>query len=442
MQITQVKLDAIIPYAFNNRTHPEEQINRIANSISEFGFNQPLVLDDKNTILVGHGRFLAAKKLGLVQVPCYALKGLNETKKKAYRILDNKLQNDSSWEFDNLKIELDLLETEGFELEPWGLDSLKDLYPEVDPEVIDDGGAGELPEDPFIKRGDLIELGKHRVLCGDSISAEDVKYLLDGKAAELLFTSPPYSDMREYGGGDMSIAYISDFIKTFSKYTQYLIFNLGIQRKDHSIVQYWNDYIDKAISQNMLFLAWNVWWKNNISIGQQTAFTPIEHEWVFIFGRDFKDINRTIDRKTSGKLADSILRRQPDGTLRRTGCGLQMAKKEMGSVFQSNAEIGVIRKEHPATFPIEFPSEYIKAITNQNDIVIDPFLGSGTTLIACEQLNRICYGMEIGPKYCQVIINRYFKYCKENNKVFSCKVNGSEYTPDYEKENGPSTVRA
>ncbi len=135
----KIKIEKLIPYEFNNRNHNEEQVNRIANSINEFGFNQPIVIDESNIILVGHGRHLAALKLGLKEVPVLIKSGLSETQKKAYRILDNKLQNDSTWSFDNLELELGFLEDHGFELEPWGLDVLLGRLTEGDPEKEWDG---------------------------------------------------------------------------------------------------------------------------------------------------------------------------------------------------------------------------------------------------------------------------------------------------------------
>lgn len=139
METVEAKIDSLIPYEFNNRNHDEQQVDRIANSIQSFGFNQPIVVDENNVILVGHGRLLAAQKLGLKTAPVLKKTGLTETQKKAYRILDNKLQNDSTWSFDNLELELGFLEDNGFELEPWGLDELRDLFgqeeaePNLDP---------------------------------------------------------------------------------------------------------------------------------------------------------------------------------------------------------------------------------------------------------------------------------------------------------------------
>lgn len=185
MQIIYKTIDSIIPYEFNNRAHTDEQINRIANSINEFGFNQPLVIDEKNIILVGHGCYLAAQKLGLKEVPCYLIKGLSETKKKAYRILDNKLQNDSSWDFEKLELEFAALEADGFELEPWGLDELKNLFGEsldTDPEKEWQGMPEFISEDKtalqsitvhFMTREHVQEFAK----LVDQLITENTKYI-------------------------------------------------------------------------------------------------------------------------------------------------------------------------------------------------------------------------------------------------------------------------
>ena len=192
MNVEIIPIAEITPYHQNNRKHGDLQVERIAKSIKDFGFNQPLVLDSDKTVLVGHGRLLAAKQLGMDALPCLIIKGLTEAKKRAYRILDNKLQNDSEWDFEALGLELGFLEEQGFDLEGWGLDDLKALFPEPELESFEDDGPGELLKESYIKTGDLIELGPHRVLCGDSTSVEDVERLLDGKVPILMVTDPPY----------------------------------------------------------------------------------------------------------------------------------------------------------------------------------------------------------------------------------------------------------
>jgi hypothetical protein len=180
-------ISSIIPYEKNNRKHNQTQVDRIAKSIKEFGFNQPIVIDEANVILVGHGRLEASKKLKLQEVPVLQLKNLTETQKKAYRILDNKLQNDSEWDFDNINLELDFLVENEFDLTEWGLDELR---LGGDDEVVEDDFEETEQTEIYIKTGDLIELGRHRVLCGDS--TKDVKGVLKNITIDLVTTDPPY----------------------------------------------------------------------------------------------------------------------------------------------------------------------------------------------------------------------------------------------------------
>lgn len=147
----KIKIEKLIPYEFNNRNHSEQQVDRIANSIKEFGFNQPIVIDESNIVLVGHGRLAAAHKLGLKEVPVLIKKDLSETQKKAYRILDNKLQNDSTWAFDNLELELGFLEDNGFELEPWGLDELSAMLSRTEGQEFDESIADGMEQETTFK---------------------------------------------------------------------------------------------------------------------------------------------------------------------------------------------------------------------------------------------------------------------------------------------------
>ena len=235
---------------------------------------------------------------------------------------------------------------------------------------------------------------------------------MNGDNAKILFTSPPYSDMREYNGNkDLSINNIAKFVKVYSNYTNYQCINLGIQRKDFEIVQYWDEYIKNAKEVGYKLMAWNVWDKMTVgSIGQQKAFFPIRHEWIFVFGKEYFEINRTWEKKEENIIKNQKhrLRRQKDGTTKYSSAGITSNKlKQMESIQEIMSEHGEIRYEHPATFPVELPSEYIKSLTDENDNIIEPFGGSGSTLIACEQLNRNCFMMELDPKYVDVIINRW-----------------------------------
>ena len=312
----------------------------------------------------------------------------------------------------------------------WGVDLDIDEVEELELEAEEDDFNVELPEEPKTVLGDLYEIGEHRLLCGDSTDSDSVAKLMNGEKSELLFTSPPYSDMRDYNGGkDLDVDNIVKFILSFYPYCEYQAINLGLQRKNHDINQYWDEYIDTAKNIGYKFLSWNVWAKTSAgSIGNQSAFFPISHEWIFVFGKDFKEINLTIERKTKvDKDRTHRKVRQADGSMKISTVGFQGEKKQMESVFYSNPELGVIRSLHPATFPIELPSEYIKAMTNQGDIITEPFLGSGTTMAASHQLKRKCYGMELEPKYCDVTINRMLKLDPD----LRIKRNGVDITNEY-----------
>ena len=405
MNIEYKKLKALTPYEKNTKKHDKTQINNVAESIKQYGFVQPIVVDKNDVIVIGHCRYEAAKKLKLETVPCVCVDDLTDEQVKALRIVDNKT-NESPWDMEFLTDELAEVDLSAFDFD-FGIED-----EEEETEIVEDE-APEVDEDaePIAKLGDIWQLGRHRLMCGSSTDENDVAKLMNGNSAKILFTSPPYSDMREYNGGkDLSVNNIARFIPTYRAYTDYQCVNLGLQRKDHEIVQYWDEYISNAKDCGYKLMAWNVWDKLMCgSIGQQSAFFPIRHEWIFVFGTEFYEINQTWEKKEENiKEAKQRYVRQTDGSMKASGTGDMSNKyKKMESVLPLYAELGAIRSLHPATFPVQLPSEYIQAMTDKDDIVIEPFCGSGTTLIACEQLDRVCYGMELDPKYCDVIIKRW-----------------------------------
>ena len=404
MSIAEVK-----PYEKNPRKN-DQSVDKVANSIKEFGFKVPIVVDKNNIIVCGHTRYKAAKKLGLSVVPCVVADDLTEEQIKAYRLADNKVGEDSLWDMDLLGEELDGIFD--IDMSDFGFDLSEEEEEPV--EVREDDYDAEIPKEPKAKFGYIYQLGNHRLMCGSSTDFEDVTKLMNGKKAKMLFTSPPYSDMREYEGGkDLDVSNISTFIATYRNFTDYQCVNLGIQRKEHEIYPYWDEYIDVAKQSGYKLMSWNVWDKTMCgSIGQQSAFIPIRHEWIFVFGTEYYDINQTWEKKEESiREARSRVVRQKDGTTKASGTGDMTNKyKKMESVLYLCSETGKIRSLHPATFPVGLPSEYIQAMSDKDDIVIEPFCGSGTTLIACEQLGRCCYGMEMEPKYVDVIIARWEKF--------------------------------
>ena len=406
MEVKMFELSDLKPYEKNPRKN-DEAVKYVAESIRKFGFKVPIVIDKDNVIVAGHTRYKAAKKLGLSEVPCIVADDLTEEQIKAFRLADNKVAEKAEWDFELLSSELD--ELFDFDMTVFGFE--EETEEEEPVEVTEDDYEPEIPEEPKAKLGDIYQLGRHRLMCGSSTDFENVTQLMDGKKAKILFTSPPYSDMREYEGGkDLSVNNIATFIPTYRDFTDYQCVNLGIQRKDHEIFPYWDEYIDIAKNCGYKLMAWNVWDKTMCgSIGQQSAFFPIRHEWIFVFGTEFYEINQTWEKKEASiREAKQRVVRQADGSTRASSTGDSTNKyKQMESVLPLCSENGTIRALHPATFPVGLPSEYIQAMTNKDDIVIEPFCGSGTTLIACEQLGRICYGMELEPKYVDVIIDRW-----------------------------------
>lgn len=383
MKIKQLKTSSLIPYEFNNRVHDQQQIDRIANSIASFGFNQPIVIDENNIILVGHGRLAAAMKLELEEVPCLQVLGLTETEKKAYRVLDNKLQNDSDWDWNNLNLELGNLEDNGFDLAAWGLDELLAMAPADEPEVSEDAGPGALPDEPFIKRGDIIELGPHRVMCG---SFDECPFVDDVAA---IITDPPYGIDEQT---DRAYAARSRIAKG--------------GRFDKIIGDENNETAIKAV-ERFSEVPTQVWWGAN-HYHSALVESPTWLVW-----------DKRVDEKESDFNSDCEL-----AWIKHTSKSVRIFRHKWKGLIK-DSEHGIARV-HPTQKPIELMGHCIKAYCPEG-VILDPFLGSGTTLIAADQLGRTCYGMEISPKYCQVILERYQRYCADKGKECVIKINGEEF---------------
>lgn len=429
MKIEKLKVSDLKPYENNAKIHTKEQVEQIKQSIIEFGFNDPIAVDENNMIVEGHGRLLAVKALGYTEVDCIRLDGMTDEQKRAYIHVHNQLTLNTGFDLGILEAELKSIED--IDMGVFGFDMDFEIDADFEVEATEDDFEAEIPEEPMAKFGDIYQLGRHRLMCGSSTDIECVRKLMNGAKAKMLFTSPPYSDMREYEGDkNLSVDHIAKFISTYKDFTDYQCVNLGIQRKNHEIYAYWDEYIEIAKSSGYKLMAWNIWDKTKCgSIGNQSAFFPIRHEWIFVFGREFFEINCTWDKAEGSIKQGNHTRRvrQADGRMETSTTGdLSNPKKQMESVLQLLPEQGAIIKEHPATFPVRLPSEYIKAMTIKDDIVIEPFCGSGTTLIACEQLDRICHGMELEPKYVDVIIARWEKLTGEKAVLLNGERNRDE----------------
>lgn len=408
--LKKVKVSDLKENPKNPRKLTEKGLKDLEKSITKFGVAEPLVCNTDFMLCGGHGRKKILERLNIKEVDCYFPE--KKLTGKQFDELGVRLNRNIAGEFD-----FDILanEFEVDELIEWGFEEKEldlNLWNDTDESKLDE--VPEVPKVAVSKLGDLFLLdGKHRVMCGDSTKAEDVDKLMDGKKAEILFTSPPYSDMKNYNNDkNLQIDYLVCFINAFSNLVNYLIINLGIQRKENEINQYWDEYIKTAKNNNYKFLSWNAWIKPNASsIGQQTAIFPINMEFIFVFGVTKKEINRTVKTKTGGKRMQNYSK-DKDGNQTDKGSHIRNEFTKIPTAIQITQE-GKPAGNHPATFPVKLPIEYINAMTNLIDIVCDSFLGSGSTLIACQQTKRICYGMELDPIYIDVILKRYKKLYPE-----------------------------
>jgi DNA modification methylase len=403
-ELRTVKAAELTPNPRNWRTHPKAQQDALRGILAEVGYADALLareLPDGSLMLVdGH---LRAETTPDQQVPVLVLDISEAEADKLLLSLDPlaALAETNAVALDALLREVDT-GSEGLQQMYADLADAAELYQDDPAEIVEDE-VPEPPADPITKPGDLWLLGDHRLLCGDSTKAEDVERLMAGTKADLCFTSPPYSDQRTYTGeANLSPEHLSGFITKACRHCEYVAMNLGIARRSGFIDTYWDRYVQKAHESGFGLVSWNVWYRTGgFSVGQITAMFPIEHEFIFVFGQKPRQLHATVPNANGGEGVVSS-NRAADGSI----------GKKKGMVYRSHRELGTVivsppvnaNDMHPAQFPVLLPAEYIKAF---GDSVYEPFCGSGTTLIAAEQLGRKCYGMEISPAYCDVIVKRW-----------------------------------
>jgi DNA modification methylase len=412
-EISQVSTKDLIPYAKNARTHTDEQVAQIAASIREFGFVNPVLLKDDNTIIAGHGRVMAARKLGLDTVPAVYLSHLTDTQARAYVIADNKLALNAGWDDELLNLELGDLADEGFNLDLTGFDvgEIEEMAGRDGVEVVEDE-VPEPPADPITKPGDVWLLGEHRLLCGDSTKAEDVERLMDGAKADLCFTSPPYGQQRDYTEeGKAKVADWDGLMRgvfgnlPMTDSGQVLV-NLGLIHREGEWIPYWEGWIAWMREQGWRRFGWYVWDKLAGMPGDWNGRLAPAHEFIWHFNRNAVYPAKFIECAFAGHVVNRSMVGK-NGEMRaftamKNGDAVQ-SHKIADSVFRFGSAKGH-GIDHPAVFP---PSLPIHAMQSWDGDIYEPFCGSGTTLIAAEQLGRKCYGMEISPQYCDVIVKRW-----------------------------------
>ena len=388
----------------------DEAVAIVMKSIQDFGFKNPLIIDKNNIVWCGNTRLKASRKLGLEKVPCIVADDLTEEQIRKLALIDNKSSEIAEWDFDLLSEELADLDLSDFELD-WGIEELE---PEKEVKEDDFDVDSAIPEEPKAKLGDIYQLGEHRLMCGDSTKEEDVAKLMDGKLADLVVTDPPYNV--DYEGATKDKLKIINDKQEDSQFLLFLTnaFNcININLKMGGAFYIWHADTEgynfrKALRDNNLqvrqCLIWN---KNAMVMGRQ------DYQWKHepcLYGWKDGAAHYFIDDRTQTTVIED------------KGIDLKKLKKEemlklLQDIFSDKVSTTIINEdkptrseEHPTMKPIKLFARQIKNSSRIDEIVLDLFGGSGTTIIACEQLNRKAYLMEFDPHYVDVIIERYEKF--------------------------------
>jgi len=368
MEIKEVEVSALIPYAKNSRTHDDAQVAQIAASIKEFGWTNPILVDGDKGVIAGHGRLLAARKLGMAKVPTIELKDMTEAQKKAYVIADNKLALNAGWDTNFLSLELQELKDQDFDLTLLGfddkeLDAL--LAPETTEGLTDEDSVPDTPIEPKTKLGDIYILGNHRLMCGDSTSIDAVDKLLDGQRPDMVFTDPPYN-----------------------------IDYQGVKDKREKIK---NDKMDDSAFKD--FLTQSLY-------SCETMYVCCSWQYSHLF----KEAMETIGRKPKAMIVWDKVNPAQNLDKYYKQHELIYYYGDFGGHKTLRGDVWTLKRQKNTVHPTMKPVELIQlALEDQvgKHIVLDIFGGSGSTLIACEKLGRKARLMELDPKYCDVIVKRW-----------------------------------
>lgn len=377
-----VAVSKLVPYVNNARTHNAQQITKLRSSLREFGFINPVIIDREYNVIAGHGRILAAKEEGIEEVPCVFVDYLTPAQKKAYILADNRMAMDAGWDEELLRVEIEALQAESFDVGLTGFDEkdIAELFAGEDGEAQDDDFDvdEELQKPPVSKSGDVWLLGDHRLICGDSTKEETYAVLMDGKKANLVVTDPPYNVNYEGSAGKIQNDNMAN-----DKFYQFLLdafLNMEKAMADDASIYVFHADTEglnfrKAFSDAGFYLSGTcIWKKQSLVLGRspyQWQHEPCLYGW-----------------KKKGKHQWYSDRKQT------TIWEFDKPKKN---------------GDHPTMKPIPLIAYPIKNSSMSNCIILDPFGGSGSTLIACEQLGRICHTIELDEKYCDVIVKRYIE---------------------------------
>lgn len=385
MEIQMMAINDLIPY-INNPRQNDEAVDAVASSIKNFGFKVPIVIDGKNEIINGHTRLKAAKKLGLTEVPVIKADDLSPEQVKAFRLADNKVSEIAEWDEDLLAIELEGLAELEFDMGQFGFD---ELVFEDEAEIVEDNFDEELPEEPKAKIGDVYQLGRHRLMCGDSTDKEQVATLLDGIKADLLLTDPPY--------------------------------NVAYEGKGKEALTIQNDSKDGAEFHLFLYDAFCAA-KDNLKTGASFYVWYASSE-VVNFHTSLEEAGFLVKQELIWNKNSMVLSRQ-DYHWKHEPCLYGWASGGSHSWYSDRKQTTVlnfdrptVNKEHPTMKPIALFDYQIKNSSKAGDAVLDMFGGSGTTIMACEQNERCGYLMELDPRYVDVIIHRWEQFTGQEAKL-------------------------
>ncbi len=381
MKIKNTDINDIKAYDKNPRNNANS-IDKVADSIAEFGFRQPIVVDEDMIVLAGHTRLLASKQLGLKKVPVHIAEGLTNAQKKAYRIMDNKSSEDSEWDKDLLNLEIKDLIEDNYDLNMTGftpeqIDALSVLTESILEGETDEDSVPEPPKEPKSKLGDIYELGHHRLMCGDSISIDDVDKLMDGKKADMVFTDPPYNVAFNGRSGKFDVIKNDDLEENeFNNFIDSFLSILEILKVEtYYICCNWAFY--GVLQLKLKPKSCIVWAKNVFGLGRGYRH---QHEFILFNGHIKKEITNESDLWSIAK--DS-------------------------------------KYKHPTQKPAELAKRAINNSSNEGNIVLDLFGGSGSTLIASEATARKCYMMELDPVYVDVIVKRWEDFTGKKAKLIN-----------------------
>ena len=394
-KLEMVKVSELIPYVNNARTHSQEQVNKLRSSLREFGFVNPVIIDQDKNVIAGHGRLMAAKEEGITEVPCVLVDYLTEAQKKAYILADNRYAQDAGWDEELLRLEIEALEGMDFDVSLTGFneDEISDLFAGADTSDTQDDDfdlSDALEKAAFVEKGDVWIVGRHRLMCGDATSEEDVATLMDGKKANLIITDPPYNVAFESSDGlsikndKMENEKFYEFLLSAFKNMAAHLEKGGAAYVFHADTEGLN--FRKAFVDAGFHLAGCcIWVKNSLVLGRSDY--QWQHEPV-LYG--FLQNGKHYWSKNAGRSQTTIW-------------NFDKPKKN---------------KNHPTSKPLDLLAYPIGNSSQENAIVIDTFGGSGSTLMTCEQTNRICHTMELDEKYASVILRRYVEDTDDAANVY------------------------